>query len=57
VFTISLPAIEAQAAAEAPTLTVEPHSRHRILLVEDNADTRNTMFQALALEGHRVYEA
>ena len=57
VFTVSLPAIEAQGAAAAPTLTVEPHSRHRILLVEDNADTRNTMFEALELEGHRVYEA
>jgi CheY-like chemotaxis protein len=56
-FTVSLPATEARAAeAETPAVAV-PQSCHRILLVEDNADTRETMVAALELSGHRVYQA
>jgi signal transduction histidine kinase/ActR/RegA family two-component response regulator len=56
VFTVVLPAIEAQAAIAAP-VEAAPHAPRRILLVEDNADARNTLFAALELQGHRVYEA
>jgi signal transduction histidine kinase/ActR/RegA family two-component response regulator len=58
-FTLSLPAIEAPmlAAAESDAFGSAPNSAHRILLVEDNADTRNTLFAALQLDGHRVFEA
>jgi two-component system, sensor histidine kinase len=58
VFTVTLPAIEAQEQPEPPSVvTASPQGRHRILLVDDNADTRNTMFAALELNGHHVYEA
>jgi len=57
-FTVTLPAIEKQAAWQPPEAPAAPApSRHRILLVEDNADERETMFEALAHDGHRVYEA
>ncbi len=57
VFTLSLPAIEASEEAAPLGPGVSPQYRHRILLVEDNEDARNTMFAALELDGHRVYEA
>jgi len=57
IFTVSLPAIEAHAAQAAAAVAAAPESRHRILLVEDNADTRETMVAALELDGHKVYEA
>lgn len=57
VFTVTLPAIEAQELPEAPGAPEPPHAPHSILLVEDNADARNTMFAALELHGHHVYEA
>ena len=57
VFTVALPAIEAQAVPQAAGAAAQPPSLHRILLVEDNADTRKTMFAALELQGHRVFEA
>jgi signal transduction histidine kinase/CheY-like chemotaxis protein len=57
VFTLVLPAIEAvdEPASAAPG-AVQP-ARRRILLVEDHAETRNALFAALQLDGHRVYEA
>jgi CheY-like chemotaxis protein/two-component sensor histidine kinase len=57
VFTVSLPAIEARPNEAVAALAPAPRSRHRILLVEDNAETRDAMFAALQLDGHRVYEA
>ena len=58
VFTISLPAIEAQPAPAAGDAGATPSATpHRILLVEDNVDTRAAMLEALQLEGHWVYEA
>ena len=57
IFTVSLPAIEAHAEEAAAAVAAAPESRHRILLVEDNADTRETMVAALELDGHSVYEA
>lgn len=56
-FTVSLPAIEARAGEAAAPVAAAPQSRHRILLVEDNADARETMVAALELEGHHVYQA
>ena len=56
-FTVSLPAIEARAGEVAAPVAAAPQSRHRILLVEDNADARETMVAALELDGHRVYQA
>jgi signal transduction histidine kinase/CheY-like chemotaxis protein len=56
-FTVSLPAIEARAGEAAAPVVVPAQSRHRILLVEDNADTRETMVAALEMDGHRVYQA
>jgi two-component system, sensor histidine kinase len=59
VFTVALPAIEAQAMPETTpaAAAAAPHAPRRILLVEDNADTRSSMLAALELQGHRVYEA
>jgi signal transduction histidine kinase/CheY-like chemotaxis protein len=57
VFTIALPAIEARHDVDAALAVLPPPARHRILLVEDNPDTRNTLFAALELDGHRVFEA
>ena len=56
-FTVSLPAIEARAGEVAAPVAAAPQSRHRILLVEDNADARETMVAALELDGHHVYQA
>ena len=56
-FTVELPAIERQALAQLPAPAGPAPSRQRILLVDDNADERDTMFAALEHEGHRVYEA
>jgi signal transduction histidine kinase/ActR/RegA family two-component response regulator len=56
-FTVSLPAIEARAGEAAAPVAAAPRACHRILLVEDNTDTRETMVAALELDGHRVYQA
>ncbi|HLS87048.1 MAG TPA: hybrid sensor histidine kinase/response regulator [Burkholderiales bacterium] len=58
VFTVTLPAIEAQPQAQAGAVVTAPaQSPHRILLVDGNDDARGSMFAALELQGHRVYEA
>ena len=57
VFTVTLPAIEKQAQPLPAPAEAAPGPRHRILLVEDNADTRSSLFSALELQGHRVFEA
>ena len=56
IFTVSLAAIEPRPEAAAP-VAAAPESRHRILVVEDNVDSRESMVAALQLDGHRVYEA
>jgi signal transduction histidine kinase/CheY-like chemotaxis protein len=56
-FTITLPAIEARPEEETRSDAPAPQSRHRILVVEDNADARESMVAALELGGHRVYQA
>ena len=57
VFTVTLPAIEAQSVPATLDDLTPPQARHRILLVEDNVDARSTMLEALQLDGHHVYEA
>jgi two-component system, sensor histidine kinase len=59
VFTVSLPAIEAQSDDElrAAAGNEVPHPPHRIVLIEDNDDARRTLVDALALDGHKIYEA
>ena len=56
IFTVSLPVTEARAEAGAPAAAAPP-SRHSIVLVEDNTDTREAMVAALQLGGHKVYPA
>ena len=57
-FTVRLPAIEPVAAA---AVNVEPPERRPdsryILIVEDNADSRDTLRMVLELSGHRVETA
>jgi signal transduction histidine kinase/CheY-like chemotaxis protein len=57
-FTVRLPAIEAVAAAPgaAPIEQARSESRH-ILIVEDNADARDTLQMILEMDGHRVETA
>jgi CheY-like chemotaxis protein len=58
VFTVTLPAIEAQPAPSlAEAVAAPPLARRRILLVEDNVDARSTMYEALRLDGHDVFQA
>jgi CheY-like chemotaxis protein len=57
VFTVTLPAIEARPEEPATRGAPAAQSRHRILVIEDNADARETMVAALELGGHRVYQA
>jgi two-component system, sensor histidine kinase len=57
VFTVTLPAIEAQPDETDAFVAAASQSRHRILLVEDNVDARSTLFAALRLDGHSVFEA
>ena len=57
VFTVTLPAIEAQSVPATLDEVTPPQARHRILLVEDNVDARSSMLEALQLDGHHVYEA
>jgi len=57
VFTVELPAIERQGLPQPAAPAALPHTRHRILLVDGNADERDTLFAALEHDGHRVYEA
>jgi len=57
VFTVTLPAIEPQGTSAAADEVGPSQVPRRILLVEDNADARSSLHDALRLDGHRVYEA
>jgi len=65
-FTVSLPAIAAPLRASATVATAARPSaavaaparaarRERVLIVEDNADTREALQEALALDGYEVF--
>jgi len=53
-FTVRLPAIEPPAATRARPAAVAPVRSRDVLIVEDNADARETLRRMLELEGHRV---
>jgi len=56
-FTVRLPAIAAPVAAVTPAAREEPPSPREVLVVEDNADARETLGMLLELAGHRVHSA
>jgi CheY-like chemotaxis protein len=56
-FTVRLPAIEAQVEASKPVASVEETRQRDVLVVEDNADARETLGMLLELAGHRVHSA
>lgn len=57
-FTVVLPRIDPPAVAAEPAPANPPSVRRlRILIVEDNADGRETLKTILTLHGHEVYEA
>lgn len=56
-FVVRLPAIEAPAEqTQAPAQDGTLH-RHRVVIVEDNADARLSLRGLLELQGHTIYEA
>ena len=57
VFTVVLPAIEAQSADAQPSVAAPERHSHRILLIEDNEAARRALQAALEIEGHQVYAA
>jgi CheY-like chemotaxis protein len=54
VFTVRLPAIEAPGRVAAPEAAGSSEAARRILVVEDNADARETLKRLLEYEGHTV---
>jgi signal transduction histidine kinase len=54
-FTVRLPAVLPSAAPHAPERRL-PQAPRRVLIVEDNDDARNMLFEALAFSGHQVRE-
>jgi signal transduction histidine kinase/ActR/RegA family two-component response regulator len=56
-FTVRFPAIAAAQRAAVPGAAVHPGPSRDILIVEDNADARDTLRRLLELGGHRVRTA
>lgn len=57
-FSVMLPRIDPPAIAAEPAPAIPPSARRlRVLIVEDNADGRETLKTILNLYGHEVYEA
>jgi CheY-like chemotaxis protein len=58
IFTVRLPmAITPTDVKEKATVALAAHQAGRVLLIEDNEDSRHTLSAVLALCGHQVYEA
>ncbi len=57
VFTVRLPAIDAPARSAPRVLAASPGTARRVLVVEDNADARETLKRLLEYEGHTVRAA
>jgi signal transduction histidine kinase/CheY-like chemotaxis protein len=55
--TIHLPAIIPEDRTQVGLLSEEGGARHRIVVIEDNADAREMLTTALELAGHVVWEA
>ena len=56
-FTIHLPAIMAVHPTHAAPVSAERGARHRVVVIEDNADAREMLTTALELAGHVVWDA
>lgn len=56
-FIVRLPRLEAPAVAANSAPDAHQHKRHRILLIEDNADGREMIAMALSTYGHDILEA
>jgi signal transduction histidine kinase/CheY-like chemotaxis protein len=57
-FTLRLPAVAPPVAGRARERAPEPvQASRRVLIVEDNADSRDMLKALFTLEGHEVYEA
>lgn len=56
-FEVRLPVVMAPRAEAAPLRGGGPARPFRVLIVEDNVDTRETLRRVLELDGHEVHEA
>ncbi|HYG54046.1 MAG TPA: ATP-binding protein [Burkholderiales bacterium] len=56
-FAVRLPAIEAPARVETRPSTLQAVTSTKVLVVDDNADQRETLRVALELQGHHVLQA
>jgi CheY-like chemotaxis protein len=58
-FTVLIPRLEAvpESAASQPALAELSQGNRRILIVEDNADAREALREALEQAGHQIFEA
>ncbi len=57
VFTIGFPALPDPALSVATEAAAAPVPSRRIAIIEDNADSRETLRVLLELQGHEIYEA
>jgi two-component system, sensor histidine kinase len=56
-FEVRLPAVAAPNAEALPSPGTAPARSRRVLIIEDNVDTRETLRRLLELDGHEVQEA
>jgi signal transduction histidine kinase/ActR/RegA family two-component response regulator len=56
-FEVRLPAVGAPSADTVPSTGTAPVRSRRVLIIEDNVDTRETLRRVLELDGHEVQEA
>ena len=56
-FTVRLPAVQAPADAREPSAPAPAPSPRRVLIIEDNDDTRQMLHEVLEMSGHVVREA
>jgi signal transduction histidine kinase/ActR/RegA family two-component response regulator len=56
-FEIRLPSVAAPSAEARPSASAVPGRSRRVLIIEDNVDTRETLRRVLELDGHEVQEA
>jgi signal transduction histidine kinase/ActR/RegA family two-component response regulator len=56
-FEVRLPLVAAPSAEALPSSGAVPARSRRVLIIEDNVDTRETLRRVLELDGHEVQEA